>query len=758
VFELDVAAGELRRAGRRVGLAEQPLRLLEVFVGRPGELVTREELRARLWPADTFVDFEHGLNAAVKRLRDALGDAADQPRFVETVPKRGYRFVAPVEVEPPLPADAVATPISPIAAEPDPVSAVAAAGIAGEASAASAARPFPRWVWAAPAVAAVAVVLAWVTATRRGELAVAEPLALRRLTFGAGRQMDPALSPDGRSVVYASDQSGNLDLWLQPLDGGPAVQLTTDPADDSQPDWAPDGSSMVFRSERDGGGIFTLSMDDHHVRRLLREGYAPRLSPDGTRLLYDRLASQGSEIVLAAADGTAARALGVLPLKEQDFALAVGWHPSGRVVVLSGAGRLVSLQVATADGGLQACELAAGVRQRFEAAGLGVRGRSVAWSSDGRELYFVGEAQRTADLWRISVDPVSLRVDDGPIRMTTGADAEQTPVTGRHGRAIAFAVARQSRRIAVVDLDETGRSTVGSPRFATTDEDEAWESGLSPDGHTLAFMTRSRGGRTAELRERNLDTGAVRTWRVSDAKRNELLVGMLWSPDATRFAYAFHTGGPPWLASSIRLLDRRSGEESIVTTHAPIPTYWENPCAWSRDGRSLLAAGGRFVKGRSSIVWLPLEAAPAAERAARVVVSSATEGLSQATPSPDGRWITYAAIPADGRTSAIYVIPATGGTPTRVNESTGWYDKPRWSADGRILYYLTSRGTTFNLWGMPFDTVTGSAGAPFQVTHFPAGGLELAGLEDMFFAAVSIRGGRVALTTRRDTSEIWILE
>src|SRR3989442_14101892 len=96
-FELDVRSGDLRMDGLRVGLQEQPLQILTVLLERPGELVTREELRQRLWPADTFVDFEHGLNAAVKRLRDSVGDSADTPRFVETVPRRGYRFVAPVE-------------------------------------------------------------------------------------------------------------------------------------------------------------------------------------------------------------------------------------------------------------------------------------------------------------------------------------------------------------------------------------------------------------------------------------------------------------------------------------------------------------------------------------------------------------------------------------------------------------------------------------------------------------------------------------
>src|SRR4029453_2819705 len=99
-FQLDLRTGELRKAGARINLPEQPLQVLKALLDRPGDLVTREELRQRLWPAETFVDFEHGLNAAVRRLRDALGDSADVPRFVETLPRRGYRFIAAVTAPP----------------------------------------------------------------------------------------------------------------------------------------------------------------------------------------------------------------------------------------------------------------------------------------------------------------------------------------------------------------------------------------------------------------------------------------------------------------------------------------------------------------------------------------------------------------------------------------------------------------------------------------------------------------------------------
>ncbi len=96
-FEVDLAAGELRKNGARIRLQEQPFQILTSLVDRAGEVVTREELRQKLWPADTFVDFDHSLNTAINKLREALGDSASNPRYVETLARRGYRFLAPVQ-------------------------------------------------------------------------------------------------------------------------------------------------------------------------------------------------------------------------------------------------------------------------------------------------------------------------------------------------------------------------------------------------------------------------------------------------------------------------------------------------------------------------------------------------------------------------------------------------------------------------------------------------------------------------------------
>ena len=187
VFQLDVSSGELFKAGVRVTLAAQPLQILIALLDRPGALVTRDELRQRLWPSDTFVDFEHGLNAAVKRLRDALGEDAASPRFIETLPRRGYRFIAPVITSaPPLPA-ALQTETPAVMGEPRH------------------ARPVRIGVnaWTLGSAAGV-LVLAAVSAlflTRaRGVNGHAPRLV--PLTSLAGDEMRPALSPDGTQVAF----------------------------------------------------------------------------------------------------------------------------------------------------------------------------------------------------------------------------------------------------------------------------------------------------------------------------------------------------------------------------------------------------------------------------------------------------------------------------------------------------------------------------------------------------------------------------
>src|SRR3989441_415746 len=118
-FALDFKASELRKQGTQDKLQEQPFQILQVLLQRPGELVTREELQQKIWPSDTFVDFDHGLYNAIKRLREALGDSAETPRFVETLPRRGYRFVGTIECDAPQMRSLAVLPLENLSRDPE---------------------------------------------------------------------------------------------------------------------------------------------------------------------------------------------------------------------------------------------------------------------------------------------------------------------------------------------------------------------------------------------------------------------------------------------------------------------------------------------------------------------------------------------------------------------------------------------------------------------------------------------------------------
>ncbi len=371
-FALDLRTGDLRKNGSRVSLQEQPLQILSVLLERPGEMVTREELRQRLWPADTFVDFEHGLNAAVKRLRDALGDSAENPRFIETVPRRGYRFIAAINGA----AEATTRPRAP--------------------------RRHSRTA-AFASVTAVLALAALGYMIRTSRTASPPPdRTLTRLTFAPGLQTEPTWSPDGRYVAYSSDQSGNFEIWVQPVAGGDAVQVTKDSAHDWQPEWSPDGSRIVFRSERQGGGLYVVPALGGHERRIANFGFRPRWSPDGKLVLFTTtmLSTVAPPRLFAAGldGGTPREVLREFLSRFEAHGInngppaSMAWHPDGRVSFWGWHhDQGDSFWTVRLDGSLPIkSQMDSAVARRFEQLHLAKLAEGVRWSRSGRALYFSG--------------------------------------------------------------------------------------------------------------------------------------------------------------------------------------------------------------------------------------------------------------------------------------------------------------------------------------------------------------------------------
>ena len=209
IFEVDLQAGELRRQGFKVKLQEQPFQVLVMLLQRPGEVVTREELQKNLWPADTFVDFERGLNRTINKLREALADDSESPRFIETLPRRGYRFLTGIET-PGLPeVEATGGDHLTIVAPSQAVAADQCIPLADNSAAGVSRRQLLPWAVAGT----LSVVVAGITSRRAWLAAPAaadRPFLQFDVDTGGDEFSEPAISPDGTRIVFVSKGVLNL--------------------------------------------------------------------------------------------------------------------------------------------------------------------------------------------------------------------------------------------------------------------------------------------------------------------------------------------------------------------------------------------------------------------------------------------------------------------------------------------------------------------------------------------------------------------
>jgi Tol biopolymer transport system component/DNA-binding winged helix-turn-helix (wHTH) protein len=738
-FEVDLQAQELRKAGLRLKLSGQPFQVLAILLEKPGTVVTREELQQRLWP-DTFVDVDHNLNTAINKIREALGDSSENPRFVETLPRRGYRFISPITVN-----------------------GTDAAGNRSTSESEPAART--RALLASTLLGAVIVLAAgslWIY-KRRETPAAPTQRTLTRITFDEGLQDGPTWSPDGRYIAYSSDRGGKFDIWVQQVSGGDPIQITKRPGHDWQPDWSPDGKYIAYRSEDGEGGIYVVPAlgGTGLERKIAPFGYYPHWSPDGSQVLFQNhftVTGHWNRFYVSQLDGSAPREVLAEFIGQNKLSAASAvWYPDGKRITvwvgdLSPSPSFWTVPIAGGPG--VKLEIAPAVQRKLaEASGEGEAGLQLgdyafSWSPSGDTIYFERSYRGAKNIWKMTVDPKTLRAI-GIDRLTTGPGPDAGAAVSTDGRRLAFTAKSQRIRTWLFPFDATAGHITGSGQPITSPGRLSVDPTLSRDGTKVSYQVpygESRGLAYMDVRNE--------VWVKSLAEGTEVPVMSdrysrwlgRWSPDGMQLAYQRRNRKTN--ERQLMLWSSQSHEEAPVTTLGSNLAVWD----WSPDGKWLLTTS-------SEGIWLvPVAAAPHAETAAQKVTSDPAYAIYQPYFSPDGRWIVFEAV-ADSPNleSGIYVVSASGSAWTRITDGKQWDDKPRWSPDGKTIYFVVRRRGFFNVWGIHFDPAAGKTmGEPFQVSQFENPRLMIPRWIPP--VGMSLTQDKLVLTMAEESGGIWVLD
>lgn len=646
-FELNLQTGELRQEGRKLKLQEQPFQVLAALLERPGEIVTREELRSKLWSVDTFVDFDHSLNAAIKRLRDALGESPDAPIFIETLARRGYRFIAPI--------DGSLTPSTGGAPSLEP------------STLHSRYRVRPLVFAMSTLVIGAAAILLFLS-----RQVVSAPKATPRLvplTTYSGREYEPAIAPDGNRVAFAWSGPEVLfgrtaSIYIKQVGEEQALRLTSVPgAIDFGPDWSPDGAYIAFGrfpapTAVPGTveeGIYIVPATGGAERRV--HGTNWTLGPivdsrvvwasDGKTVAFSDRPVGGSHYALFTLDVATLSAHQVtFPPESSNGDIHVAFSPDARTLAfLRDTKDGVDVYVIPTGGGSEH-------RLTFDNRDLAGRHRvwlvGLTYTSDGHDLILGGNG-----LWRIHATGRATRAE--PVR-GLGFTAFNPYIRGNR---LVYGTPTWDSNVYLLPLKS--EMDAGEPRklIASTFQDA--DAQLSPDGRHVAFSSDR--------------AGADEIWKANSDGSNPMQLTFL----------SGYSGAPRWSASGreivfsaqlqgnvdLFVISAEGGQPRQLTTDSSnetVPNY-------SRDGRWIYFASDR---GGSWNIWKMLSEGGPATQATR-------NGGFFASESPDGQYLYYAkAIDVAG----LWRVPLSGGREEKVLDSPPAGFWGYWAISSNGIYYV----------------------------------------------------------------------
>jgi Tol biopolymer transport system component/DNA-binding winged helix-turn-helix (wHTH) protein len=647
-FTVDLNSGELRRAdGPCVRIQQKPLQVLRRLLEAEGAVVTRDQLRGALWPGETFVDFEHGVNTAVRKLRQALEDSVENPKFVETLPKVGYRFRVPVEwltdsngerqqhILLAIPSDEVTVP------QPSSSQRLFTARNA---------------LVTGLAIAALASFFLYYLHPLSSQTPQHQPAAVSPVVTSVGEKYSPSLSPDGQQLAFAwNGGSGSyFSIYVKLVGAEEPLRLTKQASVDFNPVWSPDGHYIAFcRIQKGESGIYIVPAigggerrvrDTHWEEHEFYEvfWYFGRLSwsPDGKLLAFsDRTSSnEPTSIFLLSFDSLAVRRITSRQLPG-DYNPA--FSPDGRTLAFNrGSQGVTSINTIAVTGGE--------VKRLFSGPQCGW---GLAWTPDGRDIVFAraGWLASAGWLWKIS------RHGGEPERLQFGQEGTEPSIRGNR-----LVYARQLANLNIWrrKLDSV-RSSVPDRFISST----TMESGpqFSPDGSKIAFESTRSG--SYEIWVCGSDgsnlTQLTRFNSVSGTPR--------WSPDGRQIVFDSRAPG----SAHIFVVDSRDRTLRRLTND---PSSNVVP-SWSRDGRWIYFASDR--SGAWEVWKMAATSGPA--------IQVTHHGGYAAFESPDGRFLYYAkgaAVPG------LWRIPTRGGEETEVISSleAGYWGY--WAVVEKGIYFL----------------------------------------------------------------------
>jgi len=560
---------------------------------------------------------------------------------------------------------------------------------------------------------------------------------LQLLTPAMNFSEGPKLSSDGRTIAYASDRAepGNLDIWTQRLPDGVPRRVTTDPAVDESPSLSPDGRFVLFESSRKPTGIYLADLEKGGERLLVRDGQAPAFSPDGRSFLYWTGDEYGLEpdgkIFLF--DLQAGKSI-QLASGMVDARIPV-WNSDGRHILFAGCLDKSSPYPACRDwwvtSAAQETPRATGAMAALLAQGVTPNVYFGGWQ--GNTVAFSAVHDASMGLWEVVLDPEKARVSGTARQVMSGDSRDFIISSSLVGTTLAICQWNPAVHVWKIENPETPKSL----RLVklTNDPEFDFAPSISHNGRWLIF---ARGyTRARRLYVSDTMNGTERALPFAEQAKNAPLV----DDSGTMFAYESEDHGVKsiWLAGA---------------------GGWNRKlCADCAAPRSWFAGTGALLYGDAALSEIRLQ--PTAGGAPRTILSVPGGGVQDATWSPENNHILFTVSRQNsyGQVFAVRFSPGAAQPDSNwipITSDSEFSRRPRWSGDGKTVYYLSNRDGYWCLWGQHFDPVPGrTRGAPFAVQHFHNPELNPAGINDPSLN-LSAAGDELYLNLLETGGSIWV--